>query len=160
MTIPGFTPDLSTTKDHIHLGLVPFDGSAPTGFGVHGEPPYTFRARNRKPHFEAYVTFDRAVNGAPIIQTLRNEDNTRTQVFEDVQYDIRTTIDGLNILKQLYGNICYLVDNRHCSDTEDHSPFVRTMFFAELDYNEFLDQNLEHNIISITFKDADTIEAA
>lgn len=159
MTIPGFTANLSTVQNHIHLGVKPLDGSGPTGFGAHGEPPYRYTVQKRLPHFEFQGEFDRSWIGTPFVHILKTSDGSKPLTYQDLQYTMKVTLAQLDELEAMLGWPAgvYLVDHRHCGDTADHTMYVKLMFFAEINYNDHYDPLLNNNEIVCLFKDMNTV---
>lgn len=156
--LPGYSPLAYSIEDHIHLGAVPYDGSAPTGFGAHNEPPYLFgHIEKRTPHFNAQADLNRSWTGVPFDHVLRTSDNVSPIVFTDIQYQLRVSQTNLDILAALLKRRVYLVDNRHCPAISDHAPYTRIMLFEDLEYNDNLDPLLNYNIVAVTFRDLSTV---
>lgn len=163
MSLPGFTPGVYNIIRHIHLGAVPYDGSAPTGFLSHGEPPYQVGAPGlgavigRTPVFSGMSDFVRAWDGTPFDHTIRINTNVSPITFVGLQYRLRVDQATLDILQALLRRRVYLVDTRHCLDNVDHTPYVKQYFFNDLSYDENLDPLLNHNLVTATFEDMYTV---
>lgn len=156
MTIPGFTPSHAQVQDHIHLGLVPRDGSNPIGFSIYGEPPYKFGHINkRQPIFRTQSSFTESWDGTPHDHTLLN--GGLPVVKQDYQYTLRCSSDDIEILAKMTTGRVYLVDNRHCPDNESHTPFVKIMFLESLGFDDNLDPALQFNNVTLTFRDMNTV---
>jgi hypothetical protein len=75
----------------------------------------------------------------------------------DMKYEVRVSPASFDLLKHLVKRYLYLVDVLHCEDNQDHSPFVKVMWFDRMDYDSTLEPMLTHRIIVLTFLDANTV---
>lgn len=155
--LPDFSVSSGVVQNHIHLGVVPYDGSAPVGFGSHGEPPYRFTVNKRVPKYESFATLVRSWNGKGNVHSLRTANNKKPIVYKDMEYSLLVTAAQLEILEQMQKQEVYLVDHFHCIDTADHTPFVKHMWFADLSYSDHLSPMLDLNQVSIFIKDLNTV---
>lgn len=155
--LPGFSPASYSLQDHFHLGVVPFNGDAPTGFGAHGEPPYQFTANHRVPKYEAMVTMVRSWSGKGRIHSLRTSDLTKPVVFTDIEYTLLVNPQQYDILSQMQKQEVYLVDHYHCANTVDHTPFVKHMWFADFSFSDHLDPLLNRSRVVIFLKDMNSV---
>jgi len=157
--LPSYTPSSATMQKHIHLGVVPFSGS-PTGFGAHGEPPYTYDHVNRRtPVYEAIGDLSRAWDGTPSDHVLRTSTGSNSLVLFHVQFTLRVTAAELEELSQMVKRRVYLCDTLHCADNLDHTPFVKIMWFEDLKYEGQVDPMANENDITIAFRDMNTVTA-
>lgn len=158
MTIPGYSYIPKTLRRHIHMGLVPDDGSDPDGFGTYNEPPYTFESiKVRQPVYNVTSDLARSWTGVPYVHTLKSGDDQLAVVFTNYRYDLRVNQEELDILAHLVGNKIYLVDNFHCADNLDHTIYTKVYWFDKLDYSEHRDPMLTINYVSILVQDLSTI---
>lgn len=156
--LPNYIPPTFTLTRHIHLGAVPMDGSAPVGFGDYGEPPYKFgRVKDRTPHFSSIDAFEIAQDGTPYDHALWDADMINPVMFTDYEYNLRVNQSELDVLMRLYKRRVYLVDSVHCTDSADHAPYVKTMYFAELTHDENVTPLLSFIRVTVLFKDMNTV---
>lgn len=156
--LPSFSHDILFVQNHIHLGAVPNDGSTPTGWDSDGAPPYKFgHVQKRRPTYSSPSEFTRSWTGVPHDHVLRTSDLADPITFKDISYEIRVPMQDLDLLVALFKRRVYLIDNRHCEDGQDHTPYIRQMFFDGLSYEENLDPMLTYNIVSVTLMDMSTV---
>lgn len=156
MTLAGYVYVPQYITDHIHLGVVPASGE-PSGFGSHGEPPYRLdQVRKRMPILRYKSDFEQAWDGTPHDHALKDSDGNPL-IFRDVRYEVRVTPANFDLLTNLLLRRVYLVDNFHCADNVDHTPFVKVYRLAEMAYDSNLDPTLEHQIVSLLFLDMYTV---
>ena len=121
--------------------------------GSHNEPPYTFfHIHDRLPIPQINFDFRRSWSGAPLDATLEDDSGVPI-VFTDYQYVLRVSSDEYDLLAHLLGNHVMLVDVLHCPDSNDHAPFTKMYHFSNLEYQEFLEQTLSHQMVKVTFTD-------
>lgn len=155
--LPDFSPSSGVIQDHIHLGVVPYDGSNPIGFGPYGEPPYRFTVNKRTPKYESFATMVRPWTGKANVHSLRTANNKKPIVYKDFEYSLLISSEELEMLEQMQKQEVYLVDHFHCIDTADHTPFIKHMWFADLSYSDHLTPLLAHNQVTIFLKDMNTV---
>lgn len=158
MVLPAFTPGFLQANDHIHLGAIPNDGSAPTGFDSDGAPPYKIQhVQKRMPTYQGYAEFVRAWDGTPHDFVLRTSDKVSPIVFTGMVYEVRVDLTTLDILQHLLLRRVYLIDSRHPANGISHTSYVRHMLFDKMEFEENLDPMLQYNVVNISFQDMDTV---
>lgn len=159
--LPGYSPSGAIPRKHIHLGVfkAAFTETNPhtdNFTGVHA-PPYTFSpVLERLPRFEAQADFSRALNGYPISQVVLDSTG-KPRVYTDLRFKLRVTQPELEILVRLLHQIVWFIDSIHCDDAAEHAYFIRVMHFIDLTFEEDLDRHNNYQIVTVEFKDMDTI---
>lgn len=155
--IPGYTPTSIDIQNHIHLGLVPRDGSGPTGFGAHGEPPYKFQhVEKHYPVLNAQADFIRAWDGTPHDHVLSDTSGIPI-VFEDIRMNLRITSVDVETLRRMLKARVYFVDIFHCADTIDHTPYVKIMWLSDAQPGDPVDQMKNFINCDIYLTDMNTV---
>jgi hypothetical protein len=150
--IPGyFAPPLYVTQ-HIHLGLFRetiLDNPIITGFGGLHEPPYLFNKINsRAVILSSNASFGTSLSQDTFVNVRRNSDKTPIKRM-GFEYKMRVSPAELDILMALYKREVWLIDNRHCKDDENHLPYLKIYYFEDLNYEETLVNNLEHEVWTV-----------
>jgi len=117
-----------TVQNHIHLS---------TTLQVSGEkaPDQSWKVHDRVLQPLVFVSVRYSKRGNLLPNVLQSGGSPLLKT--NFQYEIRARDDGTYTAEQnaatlmaMIGKTVYLVDNVHCDDGQDHTAFVRTMFFS------------------------------
>lgn len=130
--------------NHIHLDL-------PENLSAHPEhaPLRKWTVVERQPVMETYASFDRAWDGTEQFASM-SDSGGNPALFRNFRYTLRVPLPDIDALESLLLQIVLLVDNRHCPDGQDHTPYLREMRFAELKYGAPLDKLLQRQDVEIS----------
>lgn len=128
-------------QSHIHLSLD--DGSS----DIYNAPPHTWRATQANPTPQVTSSLVTGLTGKIFPNVLRNDAGiVRTTLWK---INLAVKAEGPYTLNQrknqviaLLGNVAYFVPPEHPGDTEDHAPYVKTVFVQ--DVGEFEPINIAH----------------
>lgn len=119
------------TQDHCHIGITL--GGAPEN-----SPSDTFPLVEIREQTEIYMTYERSINGSPIVQMLVNSTGS-PKVYGNISLVIKFYGDNLetgyakylNFLK-LKGQAVHFVHPHHPDDGEDHAAFVKPYLILDV----------------------------
>lgn len=144
-----------TVQNHIHLGAV---GASP--LSINNEPPLTlYHVQKRSPHYSIVAALNRSRTANPAFHVNKDMSTEIPYLFVGMEYEVRVNDAELQVLLSLAGTIMNLVDNRHCPNDTDHSPYIRQMAMMAPVYSGNLDPMLSYNIVTLSFEDANTRSA-
>lgn len=143
---------------HIHLGLDPLDGSAPSDWSVLHEPPLKITSLYKyAPSFEGQASFKRAFNGTPFDMSLRT--STRVPViYTNRQIKCRGTIQEFeNIGANYLHRRVWYVDVLHPNDGLDHVNYPKLMYLTDVNFEDNKTPMLDWVTFNMTFLDMNTV---
>ena len=136
-----------TIQNHIHLYAAEFAQSSPAGAQVAYEV-------NIK--VETFISFMRAVNGAPVIQVLSTTLGA-VKVFSEYEYelrldsDIQTAREKYYALAHMMGKPIWFVPHDH--NEGNHIPFTQRVVILQIGEFEPLEKgNMDHAKVKIQIK--------
>lgn len=143
---------MSKTQNHIHLS---------TTLGGYPEfaPDITWKVIDRLEVPTVFVSLKRTLTGRLRAHRLRV--NGEVVQLSSMNYTVvvqpageQGTEERLNDLKAMQGHPVYLVDNVHCDDGLDHTPYIRPMFLARVAEPVMFDKMLFRYHVDIELEDA------
>lgn len=136
-----------SVQDHIHLSL-PENLSGPP----ENAPKFKFKVLERTPEYEVYASFDRAWDGTPHVSSIADAQG-EPRVFLNYRYTLRVRPEELAQIKAMLLRHLLLVDNEHCPDGQDHTPYIHPVRFMRLDYRRRFDPLLNWQEVEVLLQE-------
>lgn len=137
-----------SVQAHIHI-----DGSL--GGAPENAPPDKYKALRRTQFYDAKIDVERGKTGKLFTDTFTSGGDPI--IFTNYDFTLRVTEAELQALVSLLHQDVYFVDNVHPDDGEDHTDYVRTMYFSTLKVMKHTSPALTYYIVAISLLDNDTV---
>ncbi len=150
--LPGYSPLVTIAQNHIHLGV--WNGS---GMTAYNEPPYKFfHVLRITPHFTAMATVKRSWTGAGSLHVV-SDGSGNPIVYKEFEIQLRIAKTQLPLLAALQWRDLWYVDELHCPDFFDHTPFLRHMVMTDLKQDDDLTPDRANPLVTLQLTDMDTV---
>jgi hypothetical protein len=141
-------------QPHIHLGIS--KTSAPEN-----APLYALQVNTPRPKSEVYLSFEHSLDGYPHLHVL-TDTNGIPMNFIDYQYDVishPSTGYGYDVFLEIskyLGQPVWFVDNFHCPDGADHTPYIKNYVLVGIEFLYEVNPNMSAVAFRVVLKDAST----